>query len=156
MLAVLGMVASGKSGYSILSRRKFLWKHLSLGRGNMPVPQHSRIAQEGPKHFVGDWSSKALARLLMHQLEDLVLKCWGGEHMHMATWAALPLPLFCPMESISMCDSSASSNRECPGWSVSRMDTGFHQHYHHFMPGLCSAQLTFAPGWGCSPPLESI
>lgn len=52
MLAMLGMVASGKSGYSIPNRRKFLWKQLSLGRGNMPVSQHSRMAQESPKHFV--------------------------------------------------------------------------------------------------------
>lgn len=28
--------------------------------------------------------------------------------MHMGTWAALPLPLFCLMESSSMCDSSTT------------------------------------------------
>lgn len=75
MLALLGiLVATGKSGYQAPSRRKFLWKQLSLGRGKMPVPQDD---PGGSQTFCG--SRKALAWLL--------------SHMNVGTWSALPLPL---------------------------------------------------------------
>lgn len=49
---MLGMVATGKSGYRVPSW-KFLWSQLSLGRGDVPIPQRCRMGQEGPQTFCG-------------------------------------------------------------------------------------------------------
>lgn len=160
---MLGMMATGKSGYQIPSRRKFLWNQLSLGRGTRPVPQHSKMAQEGPKHFVGDWSSKTLAWLLTHQLEDLVLGCWGHEgsictwgHGLLcpfpcsASWRALPCVTAAP-PGVLLQQGVLMSKAQCQQ-DVHRIPPA---QGLNFMPGLCSGQLTFEPGWGWSPPWQS-
>lgn len=84
--------------------------------------------QEGPKRFVGDWSRKALAWLLTHQLEDLVLECWSHER---STWTwghglLCPFPCSVLWRAV-LCVTAApppTGNADVQG----RRDTGFHQH----------------------------
>lgn len=100
---LLGTVATGKSGYQIPSRRKLLRNQLSLRRGTKSALQHAKKCSEAPKHFGGDWPSKALA----WPLTGMRTLCWGHE---VSSWQlggdahgagdGLPLPLFCPVESM--------------------------------------------------------
>lgn len=73
---LLGMVAAGKSGCQIPSRRKLLCNWLSLGRGTKSAPQHSKMYSEAPKHFEGDRPTKALA----WPLTGMRTLCWGTPH----------------------------------------------------------------------------